>query len=122
MPATEEMNTFARFKQVLDVTDLYLHHEFYKQEVPELFGLTYREGVWKLPGHVCPKETNDQFLFVNLSKQQAESDYQYHDYFTDKSHFHWQSQNKTTPQSDKGQIRNDKFGVEPDITGINFHE
>lgn len=102
MLATDEMNTFARFKQVLDVTDIYLHHEFYKQEVAGIFGLEYREGVWKMQGHVCPKETKDQFLFVNLSKQQAESEHRYHDYFTDKSHFHWQSQNRTTPESDKG--------------------
>ncbi len=102
MLANDEMNTFARFKQVLDVTDLYLHHEFYKQDVAELFGLAYREGVWKMPGHVCPKETDDQFLFVTLSKQQAETDYQYHDYFIDDSHFHWQSQNRTTPENDKG--------------------
>ena len=102
MQATDEMNTFARFKQVLDVTDLYLYHELYKQEVPNVFGLEYKEGVWKMPGHVCPKETHDQFLFVTLSKHQAETDYQYHDYFIDKSHFHWQSQNRTTPENDKG--------------------
>lgn len=102
MLATDEMNTFARFKQVLDVTDLYLHHELYKHEVANVFGLEYKEGVWKMPGHVCPKETQDQFLFVTLSKRQAETDYQYHDYFIDKSHFHWQSQNRTTPENDKG--------------------
>ena len=102
MQASDEMNTFARFKQVLDVTDLYLHHELYKHEVANVFGLEYKEGVWKMPGHVCPKETHDQFLFVTLSKHQAETDYQYHDYFIDKSHFHWQSQNRTTPENDKG--------------------
>jgi len=102
MLATDEMNTFARLKKVLDVTDLYLHIELYKNEVAGVFGLEYREGVWKMPGHVCPKETNDQFLFVNLSKNQAESDYRYHDYFTDNAHFHWQSQNRTTPENDKG--------------------
>jgi len=103
MLATEEMNTFARFKQVLDVTDIYLHHEFYKKDVAEIFGLAYREGVWKMPGHVCPKETEDQFLFVTLNKQQADANYRYHDHFIDKSQFHWQSQNKTTPESKKGQ-------------------
>lgn len=102
MMASQEMNTFARFKQVLDVTDLYLHHEMYKQDVAEIFGLEYKEGVWKMPGHVCPKGSDDQFLFVTLNKQQADINYRYHDYFIDKSHFHWQSQNSTTPQNKKG--------------------
>jgi len=102
MFATDEMNTFARFKQVLDVTDLYLHHEMYKQEVAEIFGLEYKEGVWKMPGHVCPSGSDDQFLFVTLNKQQADANYRYHDYFIDKLHFHWQSQNSTTPQNKKG--------------------
>jgi len=101
--ATNEMYTFARLKQVLDVTDLYLHHELYKHEVANIFGLEYKEGVWKMPGHVCPKETKDQFLFVTLNKQQADVNYKYHDYFVDKSHFNWQSQNQTTPESEKGQ-------------------
>jgi superfamily II DNA or RNA helicase/SOS-response transcriptional repressor LexA len=102
MLATEEMNTFARFKQVLDVTDIYLHHEIYKQDVSEIFGLEYKEGVWKMPGHVCPSGSNDQFLFVTLNKQRADANYRYNDYFIDKSHFHWQSQNSTTPQNKKG--------------------
>ncbi len=104
MLATEEMKTFARFKQLIDVTDLYLHHELYKQDVAGVFGLEYREGVWKMSGHVCPKESKDQFLFVTLNKQKAESDYKYHDYFSDSMHFHWQSQNKTTPENNKGKM------------------
>lgn len=55
-----------------------------------------------MPGHVCPKDTNDQFLFVTLNKQRADADYRYHDYFIDKDNFHWQSQNRTTPENDKG--------------------
>jgi SOS-response transcriptional repressor LexA len=100
--ATAEMNTFARLRQVIDVADILLHKEFYKYEVADLFGLEYKEGLWKMPGHVCPKESDDQFLFVTLSKQNAGIDYRYHDYFVDNSHFHWQSQNRTTPNHDKG--------------------
>jgi len=70
--------------------------------VPDLFGLEYLEGLWKMSGHVTPKNTNDQFLFVTLNKRNADKDYLYHDYFKDESHFHWQSQNKTTPDSVKG--------------------
>jgi len=102
MIATEDMATFARFMQVVDINDILLHREFYKHEVAELFGLEYQEGVWKMPGHVCPKATDDQFLFVTLNKQGADKDYRYHDYFVDESNFHWQSQNRTTPENDKG--------------------
>jgi len=102
MMATDEMNTFARLKQVIDVSDILLHREFYKHEVAELFGMEYMEGIWKMPGHVCPKVSEDQFLFVTLNKQGADADYRYHDYFVDDSHFHWQSQNRTTPENEKG--------------------
>jgi superfamily II DNA or RNA helicase/SOS-response transcriptional repressor LexA len=100
--ATDEMNTFARFKQVIDVVDILLHRESYKYEVAELFGMEYKEGLWKMSGHICPKETDDQFLFITLNKQSAAADYRYHDYFVDQSHFHWQSQNRTTPENEKG--------------------
>ena len=102
MMATDEMNTFARLRQVIDVADILLHKEFYKHQVAELFGLEYKEGLWKMSGHVCPKESDDHFLFVTLSKQNADADYRYHDYFVDNSHFHWQSQNRTTPSHEKG--------------------
>lgn len=94
--------TFARFMQVVDISDILLHREFYKYEVAGLFGLEYLEGIWKMPGHVCPKTSDDQFLFVTLNKQGAEADYRYHDYFVDDSNFHWQSQNRTTPENEKG--------------------
>lgn len=102
MKTTNDMNTFARLKKVIDVNDILLHREFYKHKVAELFGLGYKEGLWKMPGHVCPKDTQDQFLFVTLNKQRADADYRYHDYFVDKHHFHWQSQNRTTPDNEKG--------------------
>jgi superfamily II DNA or RNA helicase/HKD family nuclease len=102
MMATEDMNTFARLKSVVDVADILLHRQFFKHEVAELFGLEYKEGLWKMPGHVCPKDTNDQFLFVTLNKQGVDADYRYHDYFVDDANFHWQSQNRTTPVNDKG--------------------
>jgi hypothetical protein len=96
------MNTFARLKQVLDVNDILLHKEYYKSEIAELFGMAYQEGVWKMHGHVCPKVSDDQFLFVNLNKQGAAANQKFHDYFVDQSHFHWQSQNIATPENKKG--------------------
>jgi superfamily II DNA or RNA helicase/HKD family nuclease/SOS-response transcriptional repressor LexA len=102
MMTTNEMNTFARLKQVINVNDILLHREFYKYEVSELFGIAYQEGVWKMHGHVCPKVSDDQFLFVNLNKQGALANQRFHDYFVDDSRFHWQSQNRTTPENEKG--------------------
>ncbi len=99
----DEVNIFARLISKVTPEDLLLYESLMKHEVPEKFGLPYLEGVWKMHGHVSPKETPDQFLFVNLSKQGAEDDYQYHDYFVDPLHFHWQSQNRTTPESGQGQ-------------------
>jgi hypothetical protein len=41
-------------------------------------------------------------LLVTLNKQGKSQDHRYHDYFIDPQHFHWQSQNLTTPESKKG--------------------
>ncbi|MEO1858865.1 MAG: DUF3427 domain-containing protein [Verrucomicrobiales bacterium] len=79
-----------------------LYREFLKKDVPELFGLEYIEGLWKMFGHVIPRDSNDQFLFITLIKQGTEENYQYLDYFRDSSHLHWQTQNKTTPENAKG--------------------
>jgi superfamily II DNA or RNA helicase/phage repressor protein C with HTH and peptisase S24 domain len=102
LPATEEMRTFARFKKIIDPADMLLHQQIAKKEVAGWFGMEYQEGLWKMSGHVCPKNTNAQFLFITLNKQTADPNYQYHDYFRDRSHFHWQSQNSTTPTNKKG--------------------
>jgi len=51
---------------------------------------------------VCPADTDDQFLFVTLNKQGIAQEHQYHDYFIDEKTFHWQSQNRTSPDNKKG--------------------
>ncbi len=72
-----------------------------REEIPGLFGLEFNSGLWQ-SGHVCPKSHSDQFLLVTLNKQGKIKDHQYHDYFIDKSNFHWQSQNSTSPIGSKG--------------------
>ena len=101
MMANEDMHTFARLKAVIDPVDLYLHQSFMREDIPELFGLEFNTGLWK-SGHVCPKGCDDQFLLVTLNKQGKAAEHQYHDYFIDQSHFHWQSQNSTAPTGAKG--------------------
>lgn len=102
IPATEEMRTFARFKTVIDPADMMMHQTFSKREAAEAFGLEYIEGIWKMSGHVFPKDSEDQFLFVNLSKQGADPQHRYHDYFEDQTTFHWQTQNRAQPDNKWG--------------------
>jgi SOS-response transcriptional repressor LexA len=102
MMATEEMNTFARLKDVIDPVDLHLHQSFMRADIPGLFGLEFNKSIWEV-GHVCPKNHDDQFILVTLNKQGKAVDHQYHDYFTDGETFHWQSQNMTAPTGGKGQ-------------------
>ncbi|MDK1119363.1 MAG: DUF3427 domain-containing protein [Anaerolineae bacterium] len=99
--ATEDMNTFARFKQVVPPADLYLHKSLMREDIPGLFGLGFNPGLWQ-SGHVCPIDHTDQILLVTLNKQGKLKDHQYHDYFIDQSNFHWQSQNSTSPSGSKG--------------------
>jgi SOS-response transcriptional repressor LexA len=99
--ATDEMNTFARLKQVIDPLDIHLHRSFFREEIPDLFGLEFNTGLWQ-SGHVCPKIHPDQFLLVTLNKQGKIKDHQYHDYFIDQENFHWQSQNSSAPTGTKG--------------------
>jgi superfamily II DNA or RNA helicase/HKD family nuclease/SOS-response transcriptional repressor LexA len=101
MPATEDMVTRARVKQVIDPLDLILHTRSKTREIPGLFGLGYNQGNWQA-GHVCPKEHPDQFLLVTLNKQGQQESHKYHDYFIDDRTFHWQSQRSTKPGSKRG--------------------
>jgi superfamily II DNA or RNA helicase/HKD family nuclease/SOS-response transcriptional repressor LexA len=101
MMATEDMVTFARLLYVIDPVDLHLHKQFMREEIPQLFGLTFNTGLWQ-SGHVCPKGSLDQYLLVTLNKQGKEQDHQYHDYFIDEQTLHWQSQKATTENSSKG--------------------
>ncbi|MDF2648144.1 MAG: hypothetical protein K0Q73_3949 [Paenibacillus sp.] len=57
---------------------------------------SWREGVSKVGEHIL--------LFINLKKGEKVADHLlYHDYFVDQQHFHWQSQNATSHESQRGQ-------------------
>jgi len=101
LQASDEMRTFARFRGLIDPVDFHLGKQLMREEIPPLFGMEYNIGLWN-SGHVCPKDIADQILLVTLNKQGKLVDHRYHDYFIDASHFHWQSQNSTTPSSKKG--------------------
>lgn len=61
-----------------------------------------QEGSWR---EGVAQAGNDYVLFVNLHKNESiEDQLNYQDYFIDKNHFHWQSQNRTTDSSNIGEL------------------
>lgn len=101
MIASEEMVTFARLKGKVDPLELFVGQELMREEIPPLFNEEFNPGNWQ-SGHVVLKEKNVQILLVTLNKQGKGSEHQYHDYFIDDKHFHWQSQNSTSPSNKRG--------------------
>ena len=100
--ANESMRTRARFKQIIDPSDFYLHQRFMREEIPPLFELEFNKGIWE-QGHVCPKAIDEQILLVTLNKRNHGKEHRYHDYFIDHQTFHWQSQNRSSPANTSGQ-------------------
>lgn len=99
--ADEGMRPLARMQAVLDPLELAVGQEFPRQEIPSLFGEAFNPGSWN-SGHVVLPDRKNHILLVTLNKQGKSLDHRYHDYFIDECHFHWQSQNSTTPQSKRG--------------------
>ena len=99
--AEENMRTPARFKEVVDPFDLYLHQRYMREDIPPLFGLEFNKGNWE-QGHVCPKAINKQILLVTINKRNHGKEHRYHDYFIDTNTFHWQSQNRSSAQNNSG--------------------
>lgn len=110
--ANENMRTLARLRAVLDPLDLSVGQEFKRADIPELFGATFNPGNWH-SGHVVLKDKKVHVLLVTLNKQGKASEHKYHDYFIDKNHFYWQSQNSTTPENKRGRelIDHEKLGI-----------
>lgn len=109
--ANEDMVTFARLKGKLNPLELFVGQEFMREDIPPLFNETFNPGNWQ-SGHVVLKEKGAQVLLVTLNKQGKGSEHQYHDYFVDEKHFHWQSQNSTSPSNKRGReiIEQEKIG------------
>ncbi|RJG00201.1 DUF3427 domain-containing protein [Noviherbaspirillum sedimenti] len=112
MPATDEMRTLARFKAVIDPLDIALGQSFMREEIPALFGESFNPGNWNV-GHVNLSDKKAHVLLVTLNKQGKSEDHRYLDHWIDDTHFHWQSQNSTTPASKRGQeiIEHEKLGI-----------
>jgi SOS-response transcriptional repressor LexA len=113
MPATDEMRTLARLRGVIDPFDLALGQSFQREEIPGLFGVAFNPGSWNV-GHVTLNDKKAHVLLVTLNKQGKAEEHKYLDHWIDERHFHWQSQNTTTPESKRGRevIDHKRLGID----------
>jgi superfamily II DNA or RNA helicase/diadenosine tetraphosphate (Ap4A) HIT family hydrolase len=70
-----------------------------RAEIAPLFNLPYSERYW---GQGFVRQGNHTFLFVTLDKTEHAADFQYKDHFLSANSFQWQSQNRTTQDSESG--------------------
>jgi len=112
MPATDEMRTLARLRRVIDPLDLAVGQSFQREEIPALFGEEFNPGSWNV-GHVTLNDKRAHVLLVTLNKQGKAEEHKYLDHWIDEHHFHWQSQNATTPESKRGReiIEHERRGI-----------
>ena len=112
LPANDEMRTLARLRAVIDPLELAVGASFQREQIPTLFGEVFNPGNWHA-GHIPINGKNAHVLLVTLNKQGKADEHKYVDHWIDKDHFHWQSQNATTPESKRGQeiIRHREKGI-----------
>lgn len=115
LAATDDMRTLARLRQVIAPYDLMLGQDFLREEIPPLFGESFNPGNWH-SGHVVLSDKKAHILLVTLNKQGKAEDHRYADHWVDETHFHWQSQNRTTPESKWG-----REIIEHVARGISIH-
>jgi superfamily II DNA or RNA helicase/HKD family nuclease/SOS-response transcriptional repressor LexA len=112
LETTDDMRTLARLRSVIDPLELAVGESFQREDIPALFGESFNPGNWNV-GHVTLNEKKVHILLVTLNKQGKADEHKYVDHWIDNDHFHWQSQNSTTPESKRGQeiIRHQQLGI-----------
>jgi superfamily II DNA or RNA helicase/HKD family nuclease len=112
MVASPDMRTLARLKGVIEPLELAVGQSFMREQIPGLFDEQFNAGSWH-SGHVPLNDKKVHILLVTLNKQGKAEEQRYIDHWIDESHFHWQSQNATTPESKRGQeiIQHEKQGI-----------
>ena len=75
--------------------------EYMREEIPPLFGLTFKSGSWN-QGFVV--DGRHAFLLVTLEKANLAQGRSYDDRFISADQFQWHSQNRTTRDSAYGRI------------------
>ena len=110
--ATDSMVTRARFKAIVDPLEFSVGRSFAREEIPTLFGYKFNAGNWN-SGHVVLNERKVHVLLVTISKQGKAEDHRYVDHWIDDRSFHWQSQNQTGPNDNRGKsiIDHEKLGI-----------
>jgi superfamily II DNA or RNA helicase/HKD family nuclease len=99
---------FIEFQRVYKPTDFFqsenhllLYQNYTRNELIYLFNAGVKEGSWR---EGVSRVGSHYLLFVTLNKgDNVEEHLNYHDYFIDHQHFHWQSQNNTAHHSSRGQ-------------------
>jgi SOS-response transcriptional repressor LexA len=112
MIATDGMRTLARLKGIIDPLELDVGQSFMREQIPGLFGEEFNAGNWH-SGHVLLNAKKAHVLLITLNKQGRVEDHRYVDHWIDETHFHWQSQNATTPNNKRGReiIDHEKLGL-----------
>ncbi len=113
--ATADMRPLARLKAVVDPLELQVGRLFKREEIPALFGEQFNPGNWQ-SGHVVLPSSKAHVLLVTLSKQGKAEEHRYHDYWIDRTTFHWESQNSTGPENKRG-----REIIEHETLGITVH-
>jgi superfamily II DNA or RNA helicase/HKD family nuclease len=112
---SEALRTFARLKGTFDPLVLAIGQRFLREDIPALFHEEFNAGNWH-SGHVFLAEQQAQILLITLNKQGKADDRRYLDYWIDDSHFHWQTQNSTSPTNKRG-----KDIIEHRKRGLSIH-
>jgi hypothetical protein len=99
---TDEMRTLARLRSVIDPLELAVGDTFQREQIPAFFDEVFNPGNWHA-GHIPLNKKKAHVLLVTLNKQGKADEHKYVDHWIDDDHFHWQSQNSTTPESKRGQ-------------------
>ena len=111
----EQLRTFARLKGVLDPLTMMVGQRFMREDIAPLFGQQFNPGSWH-SGHIVLRDPETHVLLVTLNKQGKAADLRYLDRWIDERHFHWQTQNQTSPESSRG-----KAIIQQNVTDLPIH-
>lgn len=97
---TEFRRTFQVYSYFQSTQQVQLYQNYTRNELMYLFQSPAKEGSWR---EGISRVDNHYLYFVTLNKgEDTEEHLNYHDYFIDQNHFHWQSANQTSHNSDRG--------------------
>ncbi|RNB53896.1 DUF3427 domain-containing protein [Brevibacillus gelatini] len=106
---TFHVHSYFHFQQQVQ-----LYQNYTRNELMYLFQSPAKEGSWR---EGISKVDNHYLYFVTLNKgEDTEEHLNYHDYFIDQNHFHWQSANQTSHSSERG-----KDYIHHQEKGIHIH-